>query len=148
LAHEFAHILQFKEGAKDSREMETHADFMAGWAIAQLQRDQRDGKAVFTLQTMQDACGITGPTVGDGDRGHNRHNVGPFLPRSGKFGRAGFNMALESMFRLGDVLFDDPDHHGEPAYRRVLVRAGNEAGNLGVKEAFEKGMEWTGLERT
>src|SRR5689334_5242293 len=36
IAHELGHILQYKEGAQDSWEMEIHADFMAGWGIVLL----------------------------------------------------------------------------------------------------------------
>jgi hypothetical protein len=116
---------------------------MAGWAVARLLRDLRDGKVVFALEASSDpiVCrNRSGPVVGFGAPAQ----PALFLTESGEFP----DMALAAMYRLGDVVFDDPGHHAEPAYRRVLVRDGNEAGNLGVKEAFEKGMKWTGLERT
>ena len=34
IAHEFGHILQFTKDVPDCWEMEMHADFMAGWALA------------------------------------------------------------------------------------------------------------------
>src|SRR5262249_19846695 len=47
--------------------------------------------------------------------------------------------AAHAMFSFGDTASNDRDHHGEPHYRAVMVRGGYDAGNLGVKEAFEKG---------
>src|SRR5262249_16082166 len=108
IAHEFAHILQYKEGVIDSWEMEPHADFMAGWRVAQA---VRRGLALR-----------------------------PFY-------KNGIDNAAETMFELGDTVFNDREHHGEPHYRAVMVRAGFDAGSLGVKEAFEKGLVWAKLER-
>lgn len=34
LAHEFAHIVQFKRNVPEAWQMEPHADFMAGWSLA------------------------------------------------------------------------------------------------------------------
>jgi len=109
LAHEFGHILQYKERITDSWEMEPHADFMAGWALTQALR-----------------------------RGINLASKDPLDD---------VERAAHAMFSFGDTAFNDPDHHGEPHYRAVMVRAGYESGNLGVKEAFEKGITWAGLKR-
>jgi hypothetical protein len=42
IAHEFAHILQYKSGLKTDGpwQMEPHADFMAGWLLAQSPTDK------------------------------------------------------------------------------------------------------------
>jgi hypothetical protein len=43
--------------------------------------------------------------------------------------------------------FNSPEHHGEPHVRAVMERAGYEAGQLVVKQAFEKGPSWAKLKR-
>jgi hypothetical protein len=55
--------------------------------------------------------------------------------------------AVSTMFNLGDTLFTDRAHHGEPQFRAAMVRSGYDARELGLKEAFEKGMQWAGLKR-
>lgn len=118
MAHEFGHILQFKEHAANAWEMEPHADFMAGWAIAKIHE-----VAEFW--------------------------VGPQATKESekRVGKRELEEAVETMFSFGDNSFNDREHHGEPHYRAVMVRAGFDAGNLGVKEAFEKGLTWSGLKR-
>jgi hypothetical protein len=36
LAHEYAHLLQFKRNVADAWQMEPHADFLAGWSLAKM----------------------------------------------------------------------------------------------------------------
>jgi len=43
---------------------------------------------------------------------------------------------------LGDV---DPSHHGEPQFRAAMVRAGQDAHDLPMQAAFEKGAKLVGL---
>jgi hypothetical protein len=49
---------------------------------------------------------------------------------------------------LGDTLYNDPRHHGEPEFRAAMVRAGFDAAfelHLDVDAAFEKGKKMAGL---
>jgi hypothetical protein len=48
-------------------------------------------------------------------------------------------------FSIGDTLFNDARHHGEPNFRAAMVRAGFDAANLSVQDAFEKGRKFAGL---
>src|SRR5262249_9196890 len=103
-----------KERANESWEMEPHADFMAGWAIAQYHRD-RDALKGASLE---------------------KEAVSMQVER-----------AVHTMLSFGETSFNNRDHHGGPTLRAAKVRAGFEGGNLGVKEAFEKGTVWTNLKR-
>jgi hypothetical protein len=58
-----------------------------------------------------------------------------------------WSLRSHTISKLGDTLFNDPAHHGEPRFKAVMARAEIDAGNLGVKEAFEKGLTWSGLKR-
>jgi hypothetical protein len=51
----------------------------------------------------------------------------------------------ETMFSLGDTAFNDKAHHGEPAFRAAMVRAGYDVATLDAKAAFEKGRAIVGL---
>jgi hypothetical protein len=53
----------------------------------------------------------------------------------------------QTMFSLGDTAFNDKAHHGEPAFRAAMVRAGYDAAALDPKAAFEKGRAIVGLPR-
>jgi hypothetical protein len=55
--------------------------------------------------------------------------------------------AVNTLFSFGGTSFNDSTHHGEPQLRAVMVRAGYDAADLGLKEAFEKGRMGTGLKR-
>lgn len=106
LAHEFGHILQFKNGFRPLTfwQLEPHADFMAGWAI-----DKNWVNALF------------------GDKEES------------------FENAVRLMFSIGDTAFDDPKHHGEPQFRAAMVQAGQDAHDLPMQAAFEKGAKLVGL---
>jgi len=106
IAHEFGHILQFKNGIKPGSawQIEPHADFMAGWAI-----DKSWVSALF----------------GDKEKS--------------------FENAVRLTFSLGDTLFNDPRHHGEPQFRAAMVLAGQDARDLPMQAAFEKGKKLVGL---
>jgi len=106
IAHEFGHILQFKNGLKPGSGwlMEPHADFMAGWAI-----DKTWVSALF----------------GDKEKS--------------------FENAVRLVFSMGDTAFDDPRHHGEPEFRAAMVQAGQDARDLPVAAAYEKGRKLLGL---
>jgi hypothetical protein len=106
IAHEFGHILQFKNGlASDTAwQVEPHADFMAGWAI-----DRNWVNALFGNQEKS------------------------------------FENAVRLMFSLGDTQFNNPKHHGEPQFRAAMVRAGQDAHDLPLQAAFEKGAKLVGL---
>jgi hypothetical protein len=106
VAHEFAHIRQFKSGMNPTGpwQMEPHADFMAGWALA--------------------------------------HNWGateshPYPQET--------EIAALTMFKLGDLAFNDPDHHGQPELRAAMVRSGLESNELNLQAAFDKGLKWAGV---
>ena len=118
MAHEFGHILQFKERIVESWEMEPHADFMAGWAMAQVHKQHMPTERKIALQ----------------------------VPRGDRLALQ-VETSAQQMFSFGDTAFTNRDHHGEPLFRAVMVRAGYEFGNLEAKEAFEKGRQWVGLER-
>ena len=49
--------------------------------------------------------------------------------------------AAITMFKLGNSLFNDPRHHGEPEFRAAMVQAGYDAAMLDVQSAFEKGLK-------
>jgi hypothetical protein len=106
IAHEFGHILQFKNGIKPGSawQIEPHADFMAGWAI-----DKSWVSALF----------------GDKEKS--------------------FENAVRLTFSLGDTLFNDPRHHGEPQFRAAMLLAGQDARDLPMQAAFEKGKKLVGL---
>ena len=53
----------------------------------------------------------------------------------------------QTMFSLGDTEFNNKAHHGEPAFRAAMVRAGYDAAGLDAKAAFEKGRAIVGLPR-
>jgi hypothetical protein len=116
VAHEFGHILQYKRRARDSWEMEPHADFMAGWAIARWHSKPLE-------------FGKYGP------RDMFEFNGGDQIVTE-----------AETMFGYGDVEFNSPSHHGEPHYRAAMVRAGYEAGSMEVDQAFKAGQKWAHLE--
>jgi len=54
----------------------------------------------------------------------------------------------QTMFSLGDTAFNDKAHHGEPAFRAAMVRAGYDAATLDANAAFEKGRAIVGLPRS
>jgi predicted metalloprotease len=56
--------------------------------------------------------------------------------------------AVITMSEKGDTNFNKWDHHGEPAFRAAMVRAGYDAyhvGQLGLKDAFNKGRQMASL---
>lgn len=117
IAHEFAHILQYKLAARDAWELEPHADFMAGWAIA---------------------------------RWHSKpRKFGEYGPRDNYEFNGGDQIVTEAeiMFSMGDADFNSPAHHGEPHYRAAMVRAGYEAEQMEVRQAFASGEKWAGLRK-
>jgi hypothetical protein len=119
-AHEYAHILQFKNGMKPGGpwQMEPHADFLAGW----YQGCQRELYARLDRE---------------------KHRSGP-VP----FGYPNPDREAAAIFSLGDTDFNSPDHHGSPQFREAMVRAGFQAGyedKLSVEAAFEKGKRVAGL---
>ena len=56
-----------------------------------------------------------------------------------------FENAVRLTFSLGDTLFNDPRHHGEPQFRAAMVLAGQDARDLPMQAAFEKGKKLVGL---
>ena len=50
----------------------------------------------------------------------------------------------ETMFNLGDTKFNNKAHHGEPAFRATMVRAGYTFADLDVRDAFQKGRQLLG----
>jgi hypothetical protein len=119
VAHEFGHILQFKNGLPDENgpwQMEPHADFMAGWFFAQMST-----KPEFQYAWTQ--------------------IIALWYPGVDTY------IAASTLFNLGDTDFTDSDHHGTPEFRARMFRVGYEAGSLGVMEAFEKGLTSAGLKR-
>jgi hypothetical protein len=96
VAHEYAHILQFKAGGvPQGKYSELHADFLAGWYIG---------------------------------------NRGRWVPTN----------AFSSMFSFyqkGDYSFNSPGHHGTPDQRAAAFRAGVEAMNLHISQAYPLGIQ-------
>src|SRR5262249_1305913 len=117
MAHEFAHILQYRRNARDAWELEPHAAFMAGWAIAK----GHDQPMEFGKYGPRDMYEFNG-----GDQ---------------------IVSECEIMFGFGDVDFNAPEHHGEPHFRAAMVRAGYDAQAMDVTHAFEAGEKWSGLRR-
>ena len=117
IAHEFAHILQFKRAARDSWQLEPHADFMAGWAIARWHSKPLE-------------YGKYGP------RDMYEFNGGDQIVTE-----------AETMFSMGDAEFNSPSHHGEPNYRAAMVRAGYEFEKMDLGHAFANGEKWAGLRK-
>src|SRR5262249_43081066 len=118
LAHEFGHILQYKNGMMPDGpwQMEPFADFLAGWAL---------GRRWSQLSKML-----------PGDHGAFTYAVLAVLAEEN---------AVQTIFAKGDTLFYDRDHHGEPEFRAAMVRAGYDAIGLDVKRAFEKGKTMSGV---
>ena len=109
LAHEFAHIYQFKNGmaADGPWQMEPHADFLAGWFFARVKEKL----------TSTDHDAYTSALLG-------------FINEES---------AVEALFKRGDTLFDNPAHHGQPEFRAAMVRSGYDAKAMDAQAAFEKG---------
>jgi hypothetical protein len=121
MAHEFGHIKQFKEHVEKSWEMEPHADFMAGWAMSQYLRSD--------------------------DQSSNKSPKEFLIKAAAKAFGSAIEEAVSTMFGFGDTAFTSANHHGEPHFRAVMVRAGYESGTLTVAEAFDKGLKWAKLKR-
>ena len=58
---------------------------------------------------------------------------------------AALEEAIGIIFRLGDTVFNTPNHHGQPEFRAAMVRAGLEAAALEVGAASTKGRTMAGL---
>jgi len=59
--------------------------------------------------------------------------------------RHAFEELVRSIYFRGDTLFNDPRHHGEREFRGAMVRAGFDAKELELQQAFEKGRLMAGL---
>jgi hypothetical protein len=59
---------------------------------------------------------------------------------------ATYNTSVKAIFEMGDTFFDDPGHHGEPAFRTAMVRAGYDAADLAIDAAFQKGQRLLNLD--
>ena len=120
IAHEFAHIMQYKNGMTPEGpwQMEPHADFMAGWYLgAKLAAFyyEREGHYLKGFPTPQEST------------------------------QEQLEKTIRTFFQIGDYAFNDRTHHGEPEFRAAMVRAGYESRDLDVNEAFEKGKKYAGL---
>jgi len=73
------------------------------------------------------------------------HGPGPMRPNNGTLNDDTLVVFAQTMFKLGDTMFNDKTHHGEPDYRATMVRAGYDAADLDAKAAFEKGRAIVGL---
>lgn len=85
VAHEMGHILQFKRGLRTPGvQMETHADFMAGWGYAQFQKNhfRRYGE-IFDIETMADAMFSAGDTLFDQPFHHGEPHYRATMVRAG-----------------------------------------------------------------
>jgi hypothetical protein len=102
IAHEMAHILQFKRGMKpgDSWHMEPHADFMAGWVCG---RDADTAKQM-NLSSIPDIDQLAAFTFGLGDtRFNDQHHGEPQLRAT--MVRIGFEAGFESKLSV-DAAFE------------------------------------------
>jgi hypothetical protein len=123
LAHEFAHICQFKRGITGPWQVELHADFLAGWALArQLSR-------------------LTPPPPPPGDLPILPPLISVFLHIFGN------QSAVQTMFEKGDTHFENPGHHGTPEQRATMVMAGYGTKELNLSAAFARGLTVSGLQR-
>ena len=125
-AHELGHIMQYRAGLSPDGpwQMEPHADFLAGWALA----------------------GDPAPTHADSKTRYGSPDLSSYEPlRALKDRQVYVEAAVKALFERGDYLFNDHSHHGEPDFRAAMVRAGYESGKLDVKEAFDRGKMFAGL---
>jgi hypothetical protein len=124
LAHEFGHIVQYHNGLSPGGpwQMELHADFLAGWALAR-QLNWRPPPAIPEAMPALPPIPLVFLQV---------------------FGNAS---ALQAMFEVGDTDFTSPVHHGTPQCRRAMVQSGYAAAALDFKAAFDKGKELSGLDK-
>lgn len=100
VAHEYAHILQFKRARNGvCPEVELEADFLAGWMLGR-------------------ESGVT---------------------RRGGNASSNPSAARQTLFEVGDFLFNAPGHHGTPDQRSEQVMAGY---RMGRQEA-SLGEAWT-----
>jgi hypothetical protein len=120
MAHEFAHIFQFKNcitrNPPGPWQMEPHADYLAGWFLS-------------TTSTAW--------IVGTGDKAFVVD-----APREW----SDLDIAIKSIFAKGDSEFTNPQHHGQEEFRAAMVRAGYYDGALKLQDAAIKGMHITDLE--
>ena len=149
MAHEFAHILQYKKGMKPDGpwQMELHADFLAGWRLGW---DQFKDEHGLVREETEKRPGIDF-TWQHVSPWREFREAGRVLNRSSEpndqvYGRL-VKDAAATAFRYGDTRFSDPDHHGTPEQRQSMTALGYLAGRTGVEigEAFERGRVVAGL---
>ena len=93
-----------------------HADFLAGWALAQqLSKNKPPAPPPGGMPTLPPILSV-------------------FLQIYGN------QSAVQTMYDKGDTAFEDPDHHGTSKQRAELVVAGYNAKDLTLRDAFEKGL--------
>jgi hypothetical protein len=130
MAHEFAHILQYKQGitAEGPWQMEPHADFMAAWALVQCpefwrQMDRTPGSSLPQLLVAVKTLFAKGDTLFNDPSHHGQPELRAAMVH------AGFEAGMTRDWLVG----------GE----RIMTSA---VPQLNLSDAFERGAEVASLD--
>jgi hypothetical protein len=111
IAHEFGHILQFKKKLPEAWQMEPHADFLAGWAIAHDPRNTRQSPYF-----MKELTAAASTIFDKGDILFNEpdHGASKFRSAMVEGGADKRSLDAEAAFRAGWAMANLPQCRFEP----------------------------------